>query len=160
MSPQPTGTRTPDGRVVISRRLDAAPEETWSWITDPDRTARWFGRWSGDPASGRVAVQLSAEEGAPTSTTLIRTCEAPRRLVIENGLGWVLALDVEADGAGSVLTLSQVMDDAEFAASVGPGWEFYLDRLVTARAGGDVDAIVFEPDYVPGQSAHYRALFS
>lgn len=161
MSPIPTGRRTADG-IAITRCFEADVCEVWAWITDPDRTAQWFGRWSGDPASGSVQVQLAAEEGAPTSTSRILACEAPHRLVVENGPGWVVTLEVAeaADGSGAVLTLSQAMDDAECAASVGPGWEFYLDRLVTARDGGDVDALAFEPDYVPGQSEHYRALFT
>lgn len=157
MGTAPTGTRTETG-MAITRRFDSPVAETWAWITEPDRTAQWFGRWSGDPTSGQVEVQLAAEEGAPTSTTEILECTAPRRLVTRNEMGWVVALDVAADGAGSVLTLTQDMDDAALAADVGPGWEFYLDRLVAAREGRDVEAISFEPDYVPGLSAHYRAL--
>ena len=44
------------------------------------------------------------------------------------------------------------------AAGVGPGWEYYLDRLVAAETGGDVAAIDFD-DYHPAQSDYYRALF-
>lgn len=157
MSAAPTGTRTPSG-IAITRRFGTSVEETWAWISDPDLTARWFGRWSGDPASGAVEVQLSAEEGAPMTTTEILECTAPRRLVTRNGMDWVVALDVTADGDGSVITLTQDMDDAELAAMIGPGWEFYLDRLVAARGGQDVEAIAFEPDYIPGQSEHYLAL--
>lgn len=95
------------------------------------------------------------------STSTIHACEAPHRLVLGTGPGWVVTLTVEADGEdASVLTLSQDMDDPEFAAMVGPGWEFYLDRLGAARAGRDVDEIAFEPGYVPGQSNHYRGLFA
>lgn len=164
-SPTPTGVRTARG-IAIPRRFDCPPEQTWAWITDPDLTATWFGRRSGDPASGEVQVQLSAEEGAPSSTSTILECAPPRRLVVKNGLGWVATLDVEAadddsaDGSGSVLTLSRDMDSADFAAELGPGWEYYLGRLEIARAGGDPDAIAWEPGYVPGQSAHYRALFN
>lgn len=161
MSAAPTGTRTPSG-IAITRRFDTPVEETWAWISDPDLTARWFGRWSGDPASGAVEVQLAAEEGAPTTTTVILECTAPRRLVTRNRMGWVVTLDVSADTVdgqeGSAVTLTQDMDDPELAAMVGPGWEFYLDRLVAARGGRDVETIAFEPGYVPGQSEHYRAL--
>lgn len=159
MTAVPAGVRTPEG-IAIPRRIALSPSELWAWITEPDRTALWFGRWSGDPASGRVEVQLAAEEGAPTSTSTILECTAPRRLVVENGPGWVVALDIEADGEGSRIVLSQAMDDPELAASVGPGWEFYLDRLVAAIDGRDAGAIAFEPDYVPGQSQYYRELFA
>ena len=46
---------------------------------------------------------------------------------------------------------------ALMAESVGPGWEFYLDRLVAAETGGDVAAIDFERDYYPAMVEHYRA---
>ena len=50
------------------------------------------------------------------------------------------------------------MADPELASSVGPGWEYYLDRLVAAETGGDVGSIVWD-DYYPGQADHYRAAF-
>jgi len=43
-------------------------------------------------------------------------------------------------------------------ASVGPGWDYYLDRLVTAYDGGDVAQVAFEP-YLE-RSERYGALFS
>ena len=42
--------------------------------------------------------------------------------------------------------------------SVGPGWEYYLDRLVAAETGGDPDAVDFARDYHPAMSGHYRPL--
>ena len=47
--------------------------------------------------------------------------------------------------------------DRDMAANVGPGWDYYLDRLVTAFDGADLSGIVFEP-YLE-RSEHYRALF-
>jgi hypothetical protein len=47
---------------------------------------------------------------------------------------------------------------ADLVASVGPGWDYYLDRLVTAFDGRDVGGIAFEP-YLE-RSEHYRGLFS
>lgn len=160
----PTGIRTPTG-IAIPRRIDLSLDELWAWITDPDRTALWFGRWSGDPASGAVQVQLAAEDGTPTTTTEILECRrpsaaAPGRLVTRNGLGWVVTLEISAGADESIVTLRQDLDDADAATMIGPGWEFYLDRLETVIAGGDAQAITFEPDYVPGQCDHYRRLFT
>ena len=45
------------------------------------------------------------------------------------------------------------------AESVGPGWEYYLDRLVAAESGGDPASLDFD-DYYPSQSEHYRSAFS
>ena len=45
------------------------------------------------------------------------------------------------------------------ATDVGPGWDYYLDRLVAAETGGDVVAVDFA-EYHPADADHYRGLFS
>ena len=66
-----------------------------------------------------------------------------------------------ADGV-TTLTFTQVVPDgpvgADMVASVGPGWDYYLDRLVTAFGGADPGQITFEP-YLE-RSEHYRSLFA
>ena len=61
-------------------------------------------------------------------------------------------------GGTTTLTFSQSVPDAEMAAGIGPGWEYYLDRLVAAETGADVAAIDFATT-TRGQSDHYRAMF-
>jgi hypothetical protein len=58
-----------------------------------------------------------------------------------------------------VLTFAHFVDDAEAMADVGPGWEYYLDRLTVVLAGGDVATVDFA-DYHPGQCEYYRELFA
>ena len=55
------------GEVLLrfERHYDAPATDVWSALTDPDRTARWLGRWSGDPAEGHVLLLMTDEEGAP-----------------------------------------------------------------------------------------------
>ena len=45
------------------------------------------------------------------------------------------------------------------AESVGPGWEYYLDRLVDAETGADPSARDFERDYYPAMRDYYRTQF-
>ena len=89
----------------------------------------------------------------------IRECAPPRRLAVTSQVGeqrWYLDVDLtEADGV-TTLAFSQPDVDPEDALSVGPGWEFYLDRLVAAETGGDLAAIDFERDYYPAMAEHYR----
>ena len=89
----------------------------------------------------------------------IRECAPPRRLAVTSQVGeqrWYLDVDLsEADGV-TTLAFSQPDVDPEDALSVGPGWEFYLDRLVAAETGGDLAAIDFERDYYPAMADHYR----
>ena len=89
----------------------------------------------------------------------IRECDEPRRLAVTSRVGqqrWYLDVDLsEADGV-TTLAFSQPDVDPEDALSVGPGWEFYLDRLVAAETGGDLASIDFERDYYPAMADYYR----
>ena len=72
------------------------------------------------------------------------------------------AVALRQDDGQTTLTFSQVVPDGpvggDMVASVGPGWDYYLDRLVTAYGGGDPGQVVFEP-YLE-RSEHYRGLFA
>ncbi|MET0448233.1 MAG: hypothetical protein ABW004_07485 [Aeromicrobium sp.] len=63
-------------------------------------------------------------------------------------------------GPDSVLmtAVTQVVDDPTPIEEMGPGWDYYLDRLVAAETGGDVAGIDFEADYFPAQREHHAAI--
>ncbi len=52
MSPTPTG-RLFGNDLVLTRTFRAPVADVWASLTDPQRTARWFGPWQGDAAPGR-----------------------------------------------------------------------------------------------------------
>ncbi len=135
----------------------------WAAVTEPARLERWIGTWTGDPASGQVAFRMTAEgEDVPEEVHRIVVCEPPRRLVTTSqtqGQVWQLELDLAEDAGVTTLTFAQVMSDPAMAESVGPGWDYYLDRLVAAETGSEVAAVVWD-DYYPAQAEHYRAEFS
>ena len=166
-TPTPTGRREiREGHdsVVFDRTFAAPIELVWAAVTESDRLARWIGDWTGDPASGSVLFRMNAEgdEVAPETFT-IDACDPPTRLVItsttDDGPVWHFVLALVESGGTTTLTFSQSVPDAEMVAGVGPGWEYYLDRLVAAETGQDVGALAFD-DYHPGQSAYYLALFT
>ncbi|MCW2816339.1 MAG: polyketide cyclase [Nocardioides sp.] len=168
------GTR--DQHDLVFTRTFAAPlEDVWAACTEPARMERWIGTWTGDPAAGEVAFRMTAEgDDVPEEVYVVEACEPPRRFVVRSrdaasfsadGSGpqvhWQHTLELtEADGV-TTLTFRQVVPEgpvgAEMVASVGPGWDYYLDRLVTSYAGDDLAAVVFEA-YL-GRSEHYRGLF-
>ena len=165
MSTKPaTGTITMiDGaaNLVLQRQFVASVEDVWASMTAPSRLSQWIGHWEGDPASGQVDFFMTAEAAdATASPYTIVECDKPRRFAGDTSVGtdsWHLWFELaEADGV-TTLTFGQRFDGGEDIGSIGPGWEYYLDRLVAARAGEPVEAIDFN-DYYPSQSEHYTAL--
>ena len=163
MSRTPTGRiRDDDGRLalVVARSFPAPVEDVWAAVTEPARLARWIGTYTGDPASGRVAFVMSAEgEVQPEDVEVVR-CEPPHVLEVvqhtEAG-GWRLLLELAEEAGTTTLTFTHLDVDAIQVESVGPGWEYYLDRLVAAATGGQVEAVDFDRDYYPAMQEHYRA---
>jgi len=162
-------TRTATGRrerrdgadwIVMERRFATGAGDVWAALTDPDRLRRWIGTWTGDPADGHVTFFMLAEgDDVEPETMWIEACEPPRLLRLRSQVPgepevWHLELDLAERDGGTVLRFAQDVPRAGLAESVGPGWEYYLDRLVAAETGGDVDAVDFDT-YYPALSAAY-----
>jgi uncharacterized protein YndB with AHSA1/START domain len=175
----PLGRRaTRDGseHVVFVRTFSAPIGDVWAACTEPHRMERWIGTWTGDPASGEITFRMTAEgDAVPEEVYLVEACEPPSRFAVrsrdaapfsEDGSGprvtWRHTLELtESDGV-TTLTFTQAVPDgpvgADVAASVGPGWDYYLDRLVAAVDGADPAEVAWPP-YLE-HSPHYRGLFS
>ena len=152
-TPTATGRAAGDNAVAFERRFDAPIEDVWAAVTESERLARWIGTWTGDPRSGTVEFTYNAEgDDVPSSTMDIDTCEPPRSLAVrsvdESGT-WDLRLRLDEVDGGTRLVLTQVLDDLSSLDSTGPGWDYYLDRLVAAETGGDVGAMNWDRDYMP-----------
>jgi uncharacterized protein YndB with AHSA1/START domain len=160
---EPTGriTRQGDRRTLtLTREFRAPIDDVWAAVTEPERLARWIGTFTGDPASGRVAFVMTSEGMTEPEDMEIRECDPPRVLRLTSHVGeerWLLDLLLDEQEGVTTLTFTQPDVDPVAAESVGPGWEYYLDRLVAAESGGDVGAIDFERDYYPAMIEHYRA---
>jgi len=162
VTPIPTGRllRTARGRdLVVTRTFRAGIDDVWASVTEPERTTRWFGRWSGEAGVGRtVTVTMGFEDGAPTSDLRIEACEPPRRLVVssEDDAGsWLVELELAERDDVTELRLTHHLDARTDPATTGPGWEYYLDLLVAARDGTPPPDF---GDYLPAQKAHYERL--
>ena len=150
--------RDADGVVLCFERvLDAPVERVWAAVTDPDLLERWFGRWSGDPASGEVAVVMAAEGQTEPERVTVLACEAPTRLTVTlHGPDGPWPLDLlllVEETAGTRLRFTHRLSEPYDAASIGPGWQFYLDRMGAVVAGTPVP-VDFD-DYLPGLAPAY-----
>lgn len=169
------GTRV-GADLAFTRTFRAPIDDVWAACTEPARMERWIGTWTGEPSSGEIVFRMTAEgDDVPAEVYLVEVCEPPRRFSVRardaasfsaDGSGpqvhWQHTLElVEADGV-TTLTFTQAVPEGpvggDMVASVGPGWDYYLDRLVASCAGDDPAAIVFEP-YLDRSDA-YRALFT
>jgi len=164
-APGPVGRREERNgapSVVIERTFRAPAADVWAAVTEPDRLVRWIGTWSGDPASGVVQFRMTAEgEDIAAEPVTVHECDPPRRLVLSwssDGVHWHVELDLSEAAGVTTLTFAQRVPDTATGRDVGPGWEYYLDRLVTAETGGDVTAI--EWSHYEGMAGHYEALFA
>lgn len=145
----PTGTvqTRSDGTYLVLERQFAAPvAAVWAAVTESDRLGRWIGIWRGDPASGTVEFNMTAEgEDAGWQPMTIEICEEPTRLRLSTaslaeGPDWILDLALGEAAGRTTLTFAQVADGIN-VGEMAAGWEYYLDRLVAAEAGLPVDSI-------------------
>jgi len=162
MKPVPTGRIVPtdDGRdLVLTRRFRAPVDDVWASITESDRTGRWFATWTGEPGPGRtIRYRLAFEDDAPEGDMVIDACEPPHHLAVSTvddyGTWRLEAWLEEVDGTTELTFVHHLDADAD-PGSVGPGWEYYLDRLIASRDG--TAAPDFD-DYYPAQKAYYESL--
>jgi uncharacterized protein YndB with AHSA1/START domain len=156
-----------DGRptLVIERTFRAPVADVWAAITEPERLVRWIGTWSGDPASGAVMFRMTAEgDDVAAEAVTIHECSPPERLELtiansaEESGHWHLELDLSETAGATTLTFAQRLDDPALAKDVGPGWEYYLDRLVAAQTGGHAAEVAWT-DYEV-MSRYYEPLFT
>jgi uncharacterized protein YndB with AHSA1/START domain len=159
MSPRPTGrvrSTATGADLVITRSFRAPIEDVWQSVTATESTARWIGPWEGEPGPGKtIRLQMAYEEGAPWCNMTIDACEPPRHLAIsakDDHGEWRLELSLATKGDTTELTFVQHLTNPADAGNVGPGWEYYLDRLVASRLGGPTPDFA---DYYPAQREYY-----
>jgi uncharacterized protein YndB with AHSA1/START domain len=161
MTPTPAGrlVQRADGlNLVLVRTFNAPVEDVWASITESERTARWWGPWTGEPGPGRTIKYKMVFEGeGPESEMLIEVCEPPRHLRVRGlgDYGWLLEAHLSESNGVTEMKFTHHLDDKTSIADVGPGWEYYLDGLVASRLGS---AMPVWSDYYPTQKSYYADL--
>ena len=163
MTPSPAGQLVPtaDGLdLVLVRTFNAPIADVWASITESERTARWWGPWTGTPGPGNTIKYKMVFEGeGPESEMLIEACEPPRHLRVRGlgDYGWLLEAHLSESNGVTELQYTHHLDRKTSLADVGPGWEYYLDGLVASRLNS---VMPVWNDYYPAQKAYYHDLAS
>ncbi|MCF6474926.1 SRPBCC family protein [Nonomuraea sp. MG754425] len=162
MTPVPTGRLIRTGEcadLVLTRTFHAPAADVWADVTEPERTARWFGPWEGEAVvGGTVKARLLNEDQQPWFDLRIDACEPPTRLAVsaldEHGEWHVELLLSESDGV-TELRFVQHLGTDHGIEEIGPGWEYYLDLLVASRDGSPAPSF---GDYYPAMRAYFERL--
>ncbi len=145
--------------LIVQRRLPIPVDDAWEWVTAPARVKQWIGILKGRPSVGAVLqLTMTAEDGKPTAPLEVLECDPLRRYVVEQAAGderWRLRISLAETDAGTTIFLGHRLDNARLAGSVGPGWEYYLDRLVAAYQAEEMPDW---NDYFPQQRPYYERL--
>lgn len=166
-----TGALDATGRdLELTRTVPAPAHRIWEHLSRSSLLATWYGTFTGDPATGAVQVTMTAEPGeAVTAEYTIQACEPEHLLGVSSSMGedtWRLSLELEAMAAGDGADGAEVTRvvlrhhdvPREMLAYVGPGWEWYLDRLTGAVTGGEIPGMdVWDSRYM-ALSEDYAAL--
>lgn len=147
-------------KLAFERTFSAPIAEVWASITEPDRLNRWIGTWSGEPGPGRtIAFTMTAEGAVEPENVLIVECEPPRALTLRlpgpGGTPWDVDVALTEDGGVTTLVFAQTIKPGDNLGEYGPGWEYYLDRLVAAFSG---ESFVPWEEYPPAVQSHYDQL--
>jgi uncharacterized protein YndB with AHSA1/START domain len=154
-------TEVADGVQVQFRRSWPDPiADVWAALTEPDRTARWFGTYEGERrVGGAGTLTMTHEDGASGEPMRIEECDPPRRLVVrwESEQAWRIVLDLAEERGRTVLLLTQVFPAGTEAGDYVLGWHWYLDlfdaELTGAAPPGDWDTFLAATGPVYGRSA-------
>jgi uncharacterized protein YndB with AHSA1/START domain len=137
VTPEPDGRR----RLEFRRSWPDPIEDVWGALTEPERLARWIGRYDGERGPGATGTFTMTQEEEPAGQAVrIVECDPPRRLVLEWAQGedpWRVQLDLSTDGTTTTLVFTQVLGTGFPAAEVAGGWHWYLDRLDAEIVGGE-----------------------
>jgi len=161
MTGKPTGrlAQREDGLYLMMDRLFKAPiEDVWASMTRPAELAKWIGTYTGSPSTGAARFRMSAEPDAKWEYVTILECAAPHRFFGDFGEGedaWRALFHLVEGNGMTTVTFGQRLRNPAEAATMGPGWDYYLDRLVAYRAGRPLPEW---DSYYPALAMHYKNL--
>ena len=130
------GTLTRQGdrwMLTFTRRLAHAREKVWRAVTEPEHLAAWYPQEIvGERRAGAPLRFVSSAGDGFDGQMLV--FDPPEVMEFTWGTDR-LRIELRADGAGTLFTLTDTFDELGKAARDGAGWHECLDRLVTELDG-------------------------
>lgn len=115
-------------RLVYRRNFLLPIGEVWAALTDPDKLGHWYGTYTGDPASGQVRLTMTDDHDSATTDVRILRCTPPSGFSVDQD-GWLLEVALHQVGRITTLEFTHRHVPRSEAGEIGPGWQYYLDRL-------------------------------
>lgn len=132
------GTLAHDGdrwTLTFTRRLPHPPGKVWRAVTEPEHLAAWFPQEIvGDRRAG-AALRFVMSGGDEFSGEMI-AFDPPSIMKFMWGTD-LLTIELQADGDGTVLTLTDSFAEQGKAARDAAGWHECIDRLVAELDGNE-----------------------
>ena len=136
-------------RIVVTRRIRAAPERVYRFFTDPTLWSRWQGTSATvDAQPGGVLRVAMGLGGSGLAEGRFIALDPFERIVFT--WGWassplstlppgstVVTVHLRPDGDGTLVTLTHDSLPQGERDIHEAGWSLYLDRLVTVAEGGN-----------------------
>ena len=145
---------------TTSRNIPAPPSIVFAAFTNPERLARWWGpdgftntfhTFEFETGGRWIYTMHSPNGGNPENESAFELVEPPRKVVIRHTSQplYRLTIELEPSDAGTVVSWSQMFDDAAVAERIAkivvPANEQNLDRLTTEVLGDGKDQTLSEP---------------
>ncbi|WP_157155019.1 SRPBCC domain-containing protein [Diaminobutyricimonas sp. LJ205] len=145
--------------LTLSRAFDAKAFEVWPLLTESTLLGKWIGTWTGRAGVGKTIAFVMTEEGDDPEMVTILGCDPPRYMVLELGAAgggtWRLAVTLIEQDGNTTLTLQHYLHPSDALAEIGPGWDYYLDRLAAVWLG---DEMPIWDDYYPALVGYYEKM--
>ncbi|WP_411734306.1 SRPBCC domain-containing protein [Paeniglutamicibacter sp.] len=142
----------PGRRIVIELDAPYGVRDIWDAFTTVEGLRSWAGilRENAESGNQRFAFLEEGLESAAGSV-LVHQCRPPYkfRLTVDTDQGpWDLGLDLSSRAGTKKITFTHELGAADDPGTIGPGWEYYLQRMLVHLKGGNVDSVLWN-DYYP-----------
>jgi uncharacterized protein YndB with AHSA1/START domain len=122
-------------QLIFTRRLTHAPEKVWRALTEAEHLKAWFPTTiEGERKAGaKLRFSFPGDKAPPFDGEML-AYDPPKVMELRWG-GDTLRFHLQPDGDGTLLTLTDTIDEYGKAARDAAGWHEKLDYLEVELAG-------------------------